>query len=85
LTHAYDTITPAGSLFCGQCSATGHQHANPDVPLRQTCATHKQEWLWCGGCASIWCVGTPGRDNGHYGQITSVQKFIDTFRTAVEM
>jgi len=67
--HEYETITPAGSLFTGQCVAAGHTHLNPDVPLRQTCPTHHIEWIWCAGCGSIWCSGTPGRNNGHYGDI----------------
>ncbi len=65
----YLTITPAGSLFTLQCTATGHTHLNPDVPLRETCVTHHVEWVWCGGCGSTWCSGTPGRNNGHYGEI----------------
>ena len=69
--HEYDTITPAGALFCGQCSATGHAHTGPDVPLGQVCPTHHVEWSWCAGCHSVWCHGTPGRDNGHYGTITA--------------
>jgi len=70
MTHAYETITPAGALLCGQCVAQGHVHSSPDVPLRQFCETHHVEYVWCGGCGSIWCAGLPNRGQpGHYGDI----------------
>jgi hypothetical protein len=65
----YLTITPAGSLLSEQCSATGHTHTNPDVPLRQLCQIHNLEWVWCGACATIWCPGVLGAHSPHSGDI----------------
>lgn len=78
MSEEYLTITPAGSLFSEQCVATGHQHTNPDVPLRQTCPVHKEEWVWCGACGTIWCPGYPGRNNPHAGNITVPADYVDT-------
>lgn len=69
MAEQYLTITPAGSLWGEQCVATGHAHTGPDVPLGIQCPTHHVQWLWCAGCASLWCPGVPGRNNGHYGEI----------------
>jgi hypothetical protein len=72
MAEEYLTITPAGSLFAGQCVATGHIHTNPDVPLRQFCKVHNLEWVWCGACAVIWCPGQLGQSSPHEGEIHPV-------------
>lgn len=61
MSDQYLTITPAGSLWSEQCTADGHEHQHPDVPIGQNCPAHHVALIWCGGCQLIWCAGLPNR------------------------